>query len=81
MNTVTIPPIYAEFVEYLAQRATPEEIIEFRVSQQAQQRAETLIYKNNAGTLTPDEEVELQHMFQFDQMVSAIKARALEELG
>jgi hypothetical protein len=71
-----IPLIYDELLDYLAEKAAPEEILAFKASEKAQERAEYLLDKNNAGTLTPEEYVELQQMLYFDGRVSVLKARA-----
>lgn len=76
MASIQIPSIYDEFIDYLVEKATPEEILAFKVSDQANERAEYLLDKNNAGLLTPEEEVELQQMLYFEDRVSMLKARA-----
>lgn len=76
MASIQIPSIYDEFIDYLVGKATPEEILAFKVSDQANERAEYLLDKNNAGLLTPEEEVELQQMLYFEDRVSMLKARA-----
>lgn len=71
-----ISPVYDELVEYLAQIATPEQILAFKVSTTMQQRADDLLERNNENELTPEEQAELQQMLHFDRMVSLLKARA-----
>ena len=76
-----IPTAYDELVEYLAERAKPQEIVDFKVSSAAQERAEELLERNSAGVLTPEEQLELEQMRYFDRLVSLLKARALEDLS
>ncbi len=76
---VDIVSVYDEFLEYLAQRATPEEILAFKASDAAQRRAEELTEHNKAGTLTPEEEVELDQMRRFNRLVSMLKAKAVNK--
>lgn len=76
MATTPVPVIYDELLDYLASKATPEEILAFEASSQAAARAEDLLNKNNAGTLTPEEHRELQQMLYFDGRISVLKARA-----
>lgn len=81
MTTISIPTVYDELVEYLAQKATPEEILAFKISDEAQERAEVLLERNSDGTLTPEENLELQQMLHFDGLVSILKTSALEKLN
>lgn len=80
MVTNVIAPVFHELVEYLAQKATPEEVLAFKVSAAAQRRAEELTERNKAGTLTPDEAAELEQMLEFDLLVSSLKAKAARAL-
>ncbi len=76
MATNIVVPVFQELVEYLAQKATPEEVLAFKVSEAAQRQAEELTERNKAGTLTPEEAVELQQLLEFDLLVSRLKAKA-----
>jgi hypothetical protein len=80
MMAVDIVSVYDEFLEYLAQRATPEEILAFKASASAQQRADELTERNKTGTLTADEHAELEQMLHFNRLVSMLKARAIKAL-
>jgi hypothetical protein len=77
MAVETILSIYTQLVEHLARTATPEEILAFKVSEEAQQRADELLERNNEGELTSSEVVELQQMLEFERMMSVLKAKAL----
>jgi hypothetical protein len=81
MASPALSPIYGELIDYLVQKATPEEILAFRLSEMAQERAESLTERNKAGTLTPEEKVELDQMLEFDQLVSLLKAKAVQALN
>lgn len=70
-------PIYDSFLDYLIEKATPAEILAFRPSAEAQERAQTLLDRSSEGTLTPEERAELDQMLQMDRLVSVLKARAL----
>ena len=71
-----VPTVYDELVEYLAKRATADEILSFQISEDARQRAEYLLERNSLGQLTPSEKIELEQMTHFDGLVSVLKARA-----
>lgn len=75
---VDIVSVYDEFLEYLAMKATAEEILAFRASKVAQQRADELTERNKAGMLTAEESAELEQMLHFNRLVSMLKARAIK---
>lgn len=75
-----VSPVYTELLEYLAQKATPEEILAFQVSNSAQERAEALTERNKEGLLTSEEAIELEQMLEFDEWVSLLKSRALKAI-
>jgi hypothetical protein len=76
MATIQIPLIYDELLDFLLERATPEEILAFKASEKAEERAEYLLDGNNAGILSPEERIELQQMTYFDRKISVLKAQA-----
>lgn len=78
---VIIPTVYDELVEYLATKATPQEILSFEISEAAQARAEELLERSHDNNLTPEEHLELEQMRYFDRKVSLLKAEALEKLS
>jgi hypothetical protein len=80
MTLNVVSPVYDELVEYLAQMASPEQILAFKVSEAMQERAEELLDRNNEGELTPEEAAELQQMLHFDRIVSLLKTRAVKSL-
>jgi hypothetical protein len=80
MSSIDVLSVYDEFLEYLAQRATPEQILAFKASEAAQQRADELTERNKAGVLTAEEVVELEQMLRFNRLVSMLKARAFKAL-
>ena len=78
---VVVLTVYDELVEYLARRASPQEVLAFEISDAAKRRAETLLERNSAGLLTPAEVVELEQMSHFDGLVSVLKAQARARLN
>ena len=69
-----------EVVDFLARGPRPGEILAFRPSEQSVQRAGELLEKNRAGTLTPDEQGELDEMASLNHLFSLIKAHARHHL-
>jgi hypothetical protein len=77
MATQVKVPIYQGLVEYLANLATPEQVIAFTIDHSIEERGEELLDKNNDGELSPDERAELEELRQFHRVVSKLKAQAM----
>jgi len=75
-----LPTIYDAFLDYLVEKATPPEILVFKVPDDAEERLVDLLERQSAGQLTAEETVELEYMRRFDSLVSVLKAKALEAL-
>jgi len=78
MATNRIPILYDELLDYLIERATPEELLAFTASEEAEERAAELLERNNAGMLTAEEQFELQQLLYVDRKISVLKARAAD---
>lgn len=72
--------VYDGLMNFLVEKATPQEILAFKPSEEEQARADELAEKNKEGTLTSDEAHELREMLELDAFVAALKLRALEIL-
>ena len=77
-ETTDIPTVYQEVLDFLIKRPTPEEIIAFKVSPQAQARLEVLLEKNRSATLSSMELAELDVYEQLEHMMILLKARAFK---
>ncbi|GAX45860.1 hypothetical protein NIES4075_68810 [Tolypothrix sp. NIES-4075] len=77
-ESTDITPVYQEVLDFLIKRPTPEEIIAFKVSSQAQTRLSELLGKNRFATLNPMELAELDVYEQLEHMMILLKARALK---
>ena len=77
---VPFHPAHESMLDFLVEKATPEEILAFKVSDAEQERASELLDKQNEGTLTPDEEAELEVIRQLDLLYMALRAKALRAL-
>lgn len=80
MSTLNLTPAYDEFLDYLVRHASAEDILAFKPSTLAQERAEYLTEQNKAQQLSPQEKSELEQLMEFDSLVSLLKARALASL-
>src|SRR5262245_32388221 len=65
-----------EVVSFLAGDPQAEEILAFQPSESAAERVRELLDKNRDGTLTPDEEAEMDEIEAFDNFMAILKARA-----
>jgi hypothetical protein len=77
MASNALLPAYDRFLEFVLQKATPEEILALQASEEEQERAQELIERNSAGILTPEERAELEQMLALDRIMSVLKAKAL----
>jgi hypothetical protein len=75
------PLTYAEVLDFLITRPTPQEITAFKVSAEAQERICTLLDKNREGTLTEIETAELDLYEQLEHMMILLKAKAHALIG
>lgn len=71
------PLILGEFLDMMVAKMTAEEILAFKASPDAQARVHELLDKNNAGTLTGEERLELERSVEFEQGFAILKAKAL----
>jgi hypothetical protein len=78
MASAYILPLYDEFLDLLLEKATPEEILAFKASPEAQAYAHELIERSSAGTLTPEERQQLEQMVEFERMMALLKVKALK---
>lgn len=65
-----------EVVEFFARGPSPEAIAAFRLSPTARESIRRLLEKNAAGTLTSEEERQLDQLVLLDDILSLIRARA-----
>ncbi|MDQ2842867.1 MAG: hypothetical protein M3Y72_17875 [Acidobacteriota bacterium] len=75
------PPAYLELIDFIAGGSTPEQVLTFRPSADAQQRVEALLARAKEDSLSPDEETELDHFFQLEHILRVAKARAEQILA
>ena len=75
-NSTDAPIAYAEVLDFLITRPTPQEIATFKVSAEAQERIRTLLDKNREGTLAEIEAAELDLYEQLEHMMILLKAKA-----
>jgi hypothetical protein len=67
---------YDELVNFFARGSSTADILSFRPSPAAQQRASQLLERNRQGELTADEAEELERFGQLEHLMQLVKARA-----
>ncbi len=75
-----IPTVYQEILDFLIKSPIPQDIVNFKVSQQAQTRLQILLDKNRESTLNPMEIAELDVYEQLEHLMILLKARAYSEI-
>jgi hypothetical protein len=68
--------LYNEVVEFFAAGPPPHAIAAFHPSGEAQKRVAELLDRNQAGMLTPEEQIELDEYENLDYLITLVKARA-----
>jgi hypothetical protein len=81
MDEEILPAGYDELIEYLAERVSPEDILAIKASKTEAARAEELVERQKARTITPEERLELKLMVHLDSLVSVMKAKAMKKLN
>ena len=69
-------PIYLELVDFLAGGSTPEEVANFRPSEDAQRRVSELIGRERQSCLSVEESAELAHFLELEHILRMAKAKA-----
>jgi hypothetical protein len=79
-NPTDTPLAYAEVLDFLLTRPTPQDIIAFRVSPAAQARLRALLDKNREDELNAAEAAELDLYEQLEHLMLLLKAKARAQL-
>lgn len=69
-------PVYEDLIEFLSSSPTTEQIVTFKISPDAQERLEDLLYKNREKILSQSEKTEMETYLQLSHLVTRLKARA-----
>jgi hypothetical protein len=74
-NKTNVGWLAEEVAEFLASCPSPEELLAFRPSARATQRFNALLAKSKTGSLSTEEEWELDQFEHIEMLVQSIKAR------
>ena len=69
-------PAWLEVIDFLAAGTTPEALIAFRPSASVQERIADLLSRNQDGTLSSEEQSELDDFLQLEHLLILAKAQA-----
>ncbi|NJL35958.1 MAG: hypothetical protein HC840_04815 [Leptolyngbyaceae cyanobacterium RM2_2_4] len=72
-----MPQAYLEVLDFLTTQPSPQDILAFKVSPQAQERLSILLSKNKENALTEAETRELDAYEQLEHLMILLKARAV----
>jgi hypothetical protein len=70
-----------EVIDFLLSQPTPEQVIELRASDEAQERLRYLLDASRSNTLNDAERAELDAYIELDNLVARLKIRAHEKLA
>jgi hypothetical protein len=76
-----LPQAYLEVLDFLVTCPTPQDILAFKVSPEAQDRLRSLLDKNREGALTESEVAELDAYEQLEHLMILMKARAMASVN
>jgi hypothetical protein len=74
-------PAYFEIIDFIAAGTTPEAVVHFRPSAEAQQRFAILIEREKENALSPEEKAELDHFTELEHILRMAKAKARQILS
>jgi hypothetical protein len=72
--------VYEEIVDFIASGTTPQSTIDFKLSENTQERLEDLVYLQKQGKLSSDEKQELDNFLVIEHIMRLAKARAYKYL-
>lgn len=72
--------VYDEVADFMASM-NPAKVVAFKPSDANHKKYESLLVKNEEGTISDDEKSELEHFLMLNRIVGLAKARALNMLA
>lgn len=69
----------SETLDFLSGNPSPQEVMDFHISEAAQNRLRRLLALNEAGLLSEDEQRELDELQQLEHVIIMLKARIAAE--
>jgi hypothetical protein len=81
MATPSVGTLFDEVLDFLVSSPTPEEIVAFKPSDTLQARASELLERNRSGSLTREDQSELDEFSYLNHLMSMLKIRARKKLA
>ncbi|MBI1278222.1 MAG: hypothetical protein GC179_08855 [Anaerolineaceae bacterium] len=75
MLNMPVRSVFSEITDFLATNPTPQEIIDYQLSEDLQACAHELLERNGEDQLTPEERDEMFDFVRVDEMMSLLKAK------
>jgi hypothetical protein len=75
MSQMSLQRPAEQVAEFFARSPSREEIATFRLADETIEHIRELLYKNSAGTLTPEESQDLDELVMLDRIVNLIRSR------
>jgi len=72
----TVSPAYLEIIDFIAGGTTPEAVVNFHPSPEAQRRVAELVQHEKVGDLSSEEQAELDHYEELEHILRMAKAKA-----
>ena len=69
-------PVYFEIIDFIAAGTTPEAVVQYHPSPEAQRRVAELIEREKSAVLSSEEKAELDHFLELEHILRMAKARA-----
>ena len=67
---------YEEIIDFIAAGSTPESVVAFHPSESARKRVAELVGRSREGSISPEDQSELDDYLQLEHIMIMAKARA-----
>ncbi|GAB5492973.1 MAG: hypothetical protein Phog2KO_31880 [Phototrophicaceae bacterium] len=81
MQPIPTKTIFDVITDFLATNPSPQEILDFKLSDELQARASDLLDRNGEDLLTYDEELEMMDFVRANDMMSLLKAKTRQKMA
>jgi hypothetical protein len=72
----SVSPAYLDIIDFIAAGTTPEAVVKYRPSAEAQMRVADLVEREKHGGLSTEETAELDHFLELEHILRMAKAKA-----
>ena len=79
-TSVKVTKVYDEIIEFIATGTTPQSVIDFKISAEAKESLDDLVYAHHTGELTSDQQKELDYFLMLEHVMILAKAKAYAHL-